>query len=131
MGVERHRAGNYVVMDGWSAAALVSVSPPPRLVSLWWRQLRDAQFRLPRGFHGDAFGALMHLSEGAVILGNVTMGSDMYIRPHWDALYQRIKTQLENATRKGILLVGTPGIGQNSGRAIQVDAAAACACPCR
>jgi hypothetical protein len=57
---------------------------------------------------------LMQLHHGAYILGEATLGSAMYIRPHWEALYQKIKTQLENAHNKGILLVGTPGIGQRS-----------------
>ena len=99
-------AGNYIVVDSMPAA----IAEPHHLVS-FWRELHNVTFQR-RG--RVELGLLMQLPDGVYILGKPTLGSVMYIRPHWEALYQKIKTRLENAHNKGILLVGTPGIGHET-----------------
>ena len=78
----------------------------------FWRELPNALIRVPAGAYTvSAGGAMMELPNGAYILGQRDLSSRMYLRPHAERLYEVIRATLESAGKKGVLVVGTPGIG--------------------
>lgn len=57
--------------------------------------------------------AFTHAARVMETIGQPSLHRYTYIRPHWEALYSTIKARLEDAHTKGIVLLGTPGIGNN------------------
>ena len=74
----------------------------------FWRELTNAACP---PIIAPARGSTLTLANGALILGDAKLGSAIYIRAHYEALYQLIKRTLASSTKKGILVMGTPGIG--------------------
>lgn len=86
--------------------SLFPVSATNEDVSAFWRELPHAVLTpLP-------LGQLLKLPNDAPILGLRDLGSSLYLRDVYDRAYQKIKSKLAGAHRKGILVLGTPGSGQ-------------------
>jgi hypothetical protein len=56
------------------------------------------------------------VSMWAYILGKTGLGSSMYVRPRIPFMYRKVIETLAAAVKKGILIAGTPGIGESSCR---------------
>ena len=55
-------------------------------------------------------GQVLKMSPGVFILGNPTLENVMYVRPEYEPLVQRVIT-MWSSTKRGIAILGTPGIG--------------------
>ena len=81
----------------------------------YWRELPNAAITTEAAAPANApAGRLLQLPNGAIILGLPALGSRAYVREGTEPRYVEIKAQLATAVNKGILVVGTPGIGTHS-----------------
>jgi hypothetical protein len=58
-------------------------------------------------------GRLFTLPDNAHILGRVELGDSIYIRPSYETVYAKLMEVLGKVHRKGVVVVGTPGIGKS------------------
>ena len=95
------------------AAAAAARAPSPALV-LFWQSLPHSQ--LGAALSAEAFsatpGRVFTVPNNAHILGRGELGSTIYLRPSYQTAYDKIKARLTAAHKKGLVVVGTPGIGQ-------------------
>src|SRR5689334_5243424 len=84
----------------------------PDLVA-FWQNLPHAQIgnKLNAAAADGASGKLFTLPNNAHILGRPELGSTIYIRPSYQTVYDKITTRFAAAHFKGLVVVGTPGIG--------------------
>jgi hypothetical protein len=81
-------------------------------VASYWRELPNAAITAEAAAPANApAGRLLQLPNEAIILGLPALGSRAYIREDAEPRYIEIKARLATAVNKGILVVGTPGIG--------------------
>lgn len=81
---------------------------------LFWQNLPNAVIsnRLTANKTDDTSGKTFQLPNGGQILGDDDLGDTMYLRPVHRKIYDKLKQKLMAKDKsRGILVVGTPGIG--------------------
>jgi hypothetical protein len=110
--------------------AAAATPPNPAWVH-FWQNLPQSVLGNPlsAGASSATPGRVFTVPNNAHVLGKDHVGSSIYLRPSYQTTYTKIKEKLTAAAHKGLVVLGTPGIGRKSDRNHHVTLATALVLP--